>query len=121
MKIALTRFALSVLPLVARSDGAVADLQAQVWQADIQIRTLEVTSSRSTMTARVVIYSEKDDEARNARLITNAFMLVIAALVARLSPVPPAYLVLLCAGLFSLAAIVAEWSSGGRRTDTAIS
>lgn len=69
MKTTLTRLALSVLPLLVSSDVAVADRQGQVWQADIQIRTLEVTRSRSSMTARVVVYSEKDDEAKDARLI----------------------------------------------------
>ena len=43
--------------------------QPQVWQADIQVRTLEVTRSRSTIIARIVIYTERDDEARNARLL----------------------------------------------------
>jgi hypothetical protein len=40
-----------------------------VWQADVQIRTLEVTRSKSAITTRVVVYSEKDDEARDTRLI----------------------------------------------------
>jgi hypothetical protein len=41
----------------------------QVWQADIQIRTLEVTRNRSSINARVVVYTENDDEAQNARLL----------------------------------------------------
>lgn len=41
----------------------------QLWQADIQIRTLEVTRTVTTMSARVVIYSENDDDALNARLL----------------------------------------------------
>ncbi len=69
MKTASTRFALSALLLFASTDVAVADRRTQVWQADIQIRTLEVTRSKSTMTARIVVFTEKDDEAREARLV----------------------------------------------------
>jgi hypothetical protein len=58
MRIALTMFILSLL-----------GHQGQLWQADIQIRTLEVTRSKSSLTARIVVYTEKDDEARNAHLI----------------------------------------------------
>ena len=39
------------------------------WQADIQIRTLEITRSRTGMTVRVVVYTENDDEARDARIL----------------------------------------------------
>lgn len=39
------------------------------WQADIQIRTLEVTRSRTGMSLRVVVYTENDDEARDARVV----------------------------------------------------
>jgi hypothetical protein len=41
----------------------------QVWQADIQIRTLEITRSKTNMRARVVIYTDRDDDARDARLV----------------------------------------------------
>lgn len=40
-----------------------------VWQADIRIRTLEVTKSKSGLNARVVVYTENNDEARDARLL----------------------------------------------------
>ena len=69
MKTALTLAALAVLPLLTRSNSGLSDTQGQVWQADIQVRTLEVTKSRTTMTARIVVYSEKDDEARDSHLI----------------------------------------------------
>lgn len=69
MKPALTALTLSLLPLLARSSAPSDDPQGQVWQADVQIRTLEVTRTRSTMTARIVVYSEKDDEARDSHLI----------------------------------------------------
>jgi hypothetical protein len=69
MKQALTWFTLSLLPLITYSNVAASRGQGQVWQADVQIRTLEVTRSRSTMTVRVVVYSEKDDEARDSQLI----------------------------------------------------
>lgn len=40
-----------------------------VWQADIQIRTLEVTRNKNTINLRVVVYTENDDDAQNARLL----------------------------------------------------
>jgi hypothetical protein len=69
MKSALTLITLSALPLIMHSDVASDDSQSQVWQADVQIRTLEVTKTKSVITARVVVYTEKDDEARDSRLI----------------------------------------------------
>ena len=60
---------LSVLPLIMRSDAATDDGQGQVWQADVQVRTLEVTKTKASITARIVVYTEKDDEARDSRLI----------------------------------------------------
>ncbi len=60
---------MSLLSLLAHSDSVSGGLQGQIWQADVQIRTLEVTRTKSTITVRVVVYSEKDDEARDARLI----------------------------------------------------
>jgi hypothetical protein len=69
MKLALRLAVLSSPALIAHTDVARLDGQGQVWQADVQIRTLEVTRSRNNVTARVVVYSEKDDEARDARLI----------------------------------------------------
>ena len=41
----------------------------QVWQADLQIRTLEVTRTRTSLNARVVVYTENDDDAQDARLL----------------------------------------------------
>jgi hypothetical protein len=41
----------------------------QVWQADIQIRTLEITRNKGTINARVVVYTENDDDAQSARLL----------------------------------------------------
>jgi hypothetical protein len=69
MKLALTLALLSVFPLAADSLISRGDTQGQVWQADIQIRTLEVTRTKSTITIRVVVYTEKDDEARDTHLI----------------------------------------------------
>ena len=69
MKSAFTLIALAALPLIMRADVASDDSQSQVWQADVQIRTLEVTKTKSVITARVVVYTEKDDEARDSRLI----------------------------------------------------
>ena len=39
------------------------------WQADLQIRTLEVTRSRGGISVRVVVYTEHEDEARDVRLL----------------------------------------------------
>jgi hypothetical protein len=39
------------------------------WKADIQIRTLEVTRNRGSIDARIVVYTENDDDAQNARLL----------------------------------------------------
>jgi len=69
MKSAFTLIALAALPLIMRADVASDDPQSHVWQADVQIRTLEVTKTKSVITARVVVYTEKDDEARDSRLI----------------------------------------------------
>ncbi|HMA20513.1 MAG TPA: hypothetical protein VKO87_06895 [Gemmatimonadaceae bacterium] len=69
MKTVFTLAALAVLPLLTRSNAGESRAQGQVWQADIQVRTVEVTKSRTTMTARIVVYSEKDDEARDSHLI----------------------------------------------------
>jgi hypothetical protein len=63
----LKRLLPSVLLLAAGSGGQA--VPRQIWQADIQIRTLEVTKSKTSMSARVVVYTENDDEAQNARLL----------------------------------------------------
>jgi hypothetical protein len=78
MQRALSRIASSLLILVtgARSQPS------QLWRADIQIRTLEVTKTKTTMSARVVIYTENDDEARDARLV---FLLPMGVGIERLS------------------------------------
>lgn len=69
MKPAPTALVLSFLPLIVHSGAVTDSTQGQVWQADIQIRTLEVTRSKSSMTARVVIYNERDDDARDVHLV----------------------------------------------------
>lgn len=45
------------------------DPQQLAWQADVQIKTLEVTKARSGISVRVVVYTEHDDEARDTRLL----------------------------------------------------
>ena len=55
----------------------------QVWQADIQIRTLEITRNKGTINARVVVYTENDDDAQNARLL---ILLPTGAGLERLAP-----------------------------------
>ncbi|HJU75217.1 MAG TPA: hypothetical protein VJ717_15855 [Gemmatimonadaceae bacterium] len=67
--------------LVAVSSSERTARQNTVWQADIQIRTLEVTQTKRSMSVRVVIYTENDDEARNARLL---FLLPVGVGIERL-------------------------------------
>jgi hypothetical protein len=60
------------LPLIVLVFATSASSQfepATVWQADIQIRTLEVTRNRNSVNLRVVVYTENDDDAQNARLL----------------------------------------------------
>jgi hypothetical protein len=64
------RIVLSLPLMVAAAGvGGASAIQQQVWQADVQIRTLEVTKSRTGMSVRVVVYTEHDDDARDARLL----------------------------------------------------
>ena len=46
-----------------------ASYREQLWQADVQIRTLEVTRSRAAISVRVVVYAEHDDDAKDSRLL----------------------------------------------------
>lgn len=55
----------------------------QVWQADIQIRTLEVTKTRTSLMVRVLVYSDNNDEAKDSRL------LVLLPVGAGLERIPP--------------------------------
>src|SRR6476469_9329978 len=81
MKTALMVAALSTLSLVALSTAF--DGQGQIWQADVQIRTLEVTRTKSAITVRVIVSTEKDDEARNTHLIV---LLPLSVGIDRLGP-----------------------------------
>ena len=84
MHIIATRVtALLVLPLAAGILHANASRQSLKWQADIQIRTLEVTRSRSGMSLRVVVYTENDDEAREAKVL---ILLPVAVGIEKLGP-----------------------------------
>jgi hypothetical protein len=71
----------SVLAVLATA-GALANQPLQ-WQADLQIRTLEVTKSRGGISVRVVIYTEHDDEARDVRLLV---LLPVGVGLQRLAP-----------------------------------
>ena len=62
----LRRLALALLGLASGSSGVESQ---HAWQADIQIRTLEVTRNKGTVSTRVVVYTENDDDAQNARLL----------------------------------------------------
>jgi hypothetical protein len=60
-----------------------APTQARVWQADIQVRTLEITKTKTNMSARVVVYTERNDDARDARLL---ILLPVGVGIERLGP-----------------------------------
>lgn len=64
-----TAFAAGLLLVGPPAFGAHAYVAQQVWQADIQIRILEVTKTKTSLNARVVVYSENNDEARDSRLL----------------------------------------------------
>jgi len=53
----------------------------QAWQADLQVRTLEITKTKTSVIVRVVVYTEKDDAARDARVL---FLLPVGVGVERL-------------------------------------
>jgi hypothetical protein len=62
--------AASVLLAIAATSVAGSHRDQQLrWQADLQIRTLEVTRSRDGINVRVVVYTEHDDEARDVRVL----------------------------------------------------
>ena len=60
-----------------------APTQGRVWQADIQVRTLEITKTKASMSARVVVYTERNDAARDARLL---ILLPVGVGIERLGP-----------------------------------
>ena len=60
---------LTPLMLLMAGGKQVSTDSPQTWQADIQIRTLEITRTRTSLNARVVVYTENDDDAQNARLL----------------------------------------------------
>lgn len=62
----------AVLLVVTALVGGIPDTEAGqklLWQADVQIRTLEITRARTGISVRVVVYTEHDDEALDARLL----------------------------------------------------
>ena len=74
--------ALLLLPVAAGLLHA-SSRQPLKWQADIQIRTLEITRSRTGMSVRVVVYTENDDEARDAKVL---ILLPVAVGIEKLAP-----------------------------------
>ena len=71
-----------LLPLTLLFAAGAGESQ-QVWQADIQIRTLEVTRTKTSISARIVVYTENDDDAQNARLL---ILLPVGVGIERLAP-----------------------------------
>jgi len=61
--------ALVILVALAASSFHAGAGQQLNWQADVQIRTLEVTRAKTALSVRVVVYTEDDDEARDVRLL----------------------------------------------------
>ena len=59
----------SALLLFAAALAVIGAGQKFAWQADVQIRTLEITRARTGVSVRIVVYTEHDDEARDARLL----------------------------------------------------
>jgi hypothetical protein len=74
---------LPLLLLFGAGDPRGNQQAAQRWQADIQIRTLEITKMKTNMSVRVVVYNENDDEARDARLL---ILLPVGVGIERLAP-----------------------------------
>jgi hypothetical protein len=62
------RWAVSVGFAAALLAGWPASAEEQLWRADIQIQSLRVTRLDANLLARIVVYSENDDEARAARV-----------------------------------------------------
>lgn len=59
----------TMVALGAMVIGQVAVLSAQeVWQADVRIQSLEVTTGRGGMAIRVLVTSDNDDDAMGVRL-----------------------------------------------------
>ena len=58
-----------MLVLLGAGNPLPAPRQGRIWQADIQVRTLEITKTKTNMSARVIVYTEKNDDARDARLL----------------------------------------------------
>ena len=48
--------------------GWPASAEEQMWRADIQVQSLRVTRLDANLLARIVVYSDNDDEARAARV-----------------------------------------------------
>ena len=80
VKRAIAPLLLVVATGVVRASGRP---QKPLWQADVQIRTLEVIKSRTSLSARVVVYTENNDDARDARLL---ILLPVAVGIERLPP-----------------------------------
>lgn len=52
----------------ALTAGWPASAEERLWRADIQVQTLRVTRLDANLLARIVVYSDNDDEARAARV-----------------------------------------------------
>lgn len=69
MRITDWRFLPALVLLATAGDLPSRPHPQQVWQADVRVRTLEIVKSRTAISARIVVYAENDDDARDARLL----------------------------------------------------
>ncbi|MGQ0539119.1 MAG: hypothetical protein ACT4R6_09260 [Gemmatimonadaceae bacterium] len=82
MKTHLTKMLGAAAVLVTALGAGSRAVSAQaVWQADIQVRSLDVSARGGQLSARAVIYSDNDDDARAARV---EFLLPVGVGVLRL-------------------------------------
>jgi hypothetical protein len=54
--------------VAALTAGWPASAEERLWRADIQVQSLRVTRLDANLLARIVVYSDNDDEARSARV-----------------------------------------------------
>jgi hypothetical protein len=59
---------MTVTVALALTLGWPASAQEPLWRADIQVQSLRVSRQDATLLARVLVYSDNDDEARAARV-----------------------------------------------------
>ena len=64
----MRRWTMTAVLAAGVTQGWPTRAEEPLWRADIQVRSLQVTKLDATVQARVVVYSDNDDEARGARV-----------------------------------------------------